>query len=153
MNNASLDTRIKITAAELRHLTKQWTERMPNPWDSMHDWDNIFSWRLAFFTYMQQRMDQLNNLNNVALRGLLEQLSSTQDSAWTLIEFAKSARKHSFLEVSMNILSRIPNENVINDREKYHNQYNQLRERIVICSKSPAHLEPGLSIINNTNLD
>ncbi|CAM9687794.1 unnamed protein product, partial [Hapterophycus canaliculatus] len=124
---------------ELKATLYTWRERLPNKWDALKDWDDIFCWRTEVFRIITSNFADVDP-------GLL---ASLHDTPWTMIKLAHTARKQGLTEVCLNSLGKLYSVATMDVQDAF----NKLREQIIICHKQPREQRGGLNMINNTNLE
>ncbi|CAM9892196.1 unnamed protein product [Choristocarpus tenellus] len=124
---------------EFKTILYTWRERLPNKWDGLKDWDDIFCWRAEVFRTVADTFASIEQSS----------LACLHDTPWTVIKLAHTARKQGLHEVSLTSLSKLYTVATMDVQDAFQ----KLREQIIICHKSPAEHRGGLNIINNTNLD
>ncbi|KAH7106416.1 FAT domain-containing protein [Auriculariales sp. MPI-PUGE-AT-0066] len=146
-STANLDKK----SGELKHILFTWRERLPNLEDDIEIWSDLVSWRQHVFEMINQAYLPLiqvpgngpaaPNTSTVGYRGYHE-------TAWTINRYAETARKHYLLEVCHNALNKIYTLPNIEIAEAFR----KLREQARCYYQTPAELQQGLEVINNTNL-
>ncbi|CAM9242622.1 unnamed protein product [Chrysoparadoxa australica] len=130
--------------ADFKSVLGTWRERLPNKWDNLSIWDDIFCWRTEVFQVIANSFSW----------GDAGSLACLHDTPWTVITQAHIARKQGLREVSLNSLSKlyaVATMDVQDAFEKLRQAF--LFGQIIICHSSPSEHRGGLNIINNTNLD
>jgi hypothetical protein len=127
------------TLPDFKAILGTWRERLPNRWDSLRVWDDIFCWRTEVFKTITSNFNYSDPGS----------LACLHDTPWTVIKLAHTARKQSLHEVCLNSLSKLYTVATMDVQDAFE----KLREQIIICYASPSEHRGGLNIINNTNLD
>ncbi|KAG5177723.1 hypothetical protein JKP88DRAFT_189050 [Tribonema minus] len=117
-----------------------WRDRLPNKWEPLYLWDDIVCWRREVFKAISQTLDSpLDSAEPVA----------QNDTPWTVIKLAHTARKQGLPEVCLNELGTLRHTQIRNGQDKFE----LLREQILVCLSSAAHYRGGLHVINNVNME
>eukprot|EP00611_Tribonema_gayanum_P023716 TRINITY_DN5051_c0_g1_i1.p1 TRINITY_DN5051_c0_g1~~TRINITY_DN5051_c0_g1_i1.p1 ORF type:complete len:1274 (+),score=406.51 TRINITY_DN5051_c0_g1_i1:441-3824(+) len=117
-----------------------WRDRLPNKWEPLYLWDDIVCWRREVFKAISQTLDSpLDSAEPVA----------QNDTPWTVIKLAHTARKQGLPEVCLNELGTLRHTQIRNGQDKFE----LLREQILVCLSSSAHYRGGLHMINNVNME
>ena len=128
------------TLPDLKNLLGAWRHRLPNDWEPMSNWDEIFAWRAQMFRTITSNF-------HWAGPGVL---STLHDAQWSSVRLAKTARKQGFREVSSLLLSQAEEREV-----NVADAYLKLREQILTYYNDSSELERhgGLNLVNTTNFD
>ena len=132
------------TLPDLKNLLSAWRHRLPNEWDKLSKWDDIFAWRAHMFSAISSNLSWCD----------AETLASQHDQPWTALRMAKTARKQGLRDVSLLLLSKVTDEQAMNVTDAYA----KLRERILALynvepdEQSKLERQSGLNLINTTNL-
>jgi hypothetical protein len=89
-----------FTPPDIRPLIQLWRERLPNPWDSAHLWDGVFSWRMHLFTFLHREIRARVNAED-------DNSSQQHDAPWSVIKLAHVARKLGLRNLSASQLDRL----------------------------------------------
>lgn len=129
------------TLPDLKNLLSAWRHRLPNDYDPIATWDEIFSWRTHMFSAVTSNFQSLCEPNTLA---------TLHDRPWTAIRMAKTARKQGLREVSLLLLNKDVEERAMNVTDAFL----KLREQILTYYNPESELERhgGLNLINTTNL-
>jgi FAT domain/Phosphatidylinositol 3- and 4-kinase len=132
------------TLPDLKNLLSAWRHRLPNEWETLSVWDEIFVWRAHMFSSISSNFAWCEP----------ETLATQHDRPWTALRMAKTARKQGLREVTQLLLSKVTDEQAMNVSDAY----SKVRERILTFynlesdEKSKQERQGGLSLINTTNL-
>jgi len=127
------------TYPDLKNILATWRERLPNKWDGLNVFDDLFTWRGHMFAAVT------SNFSWIEPRSL----ATLHDRPWTAIRLSKIARKQNVKDVSLNSLSKLYSVSTMDVQDAFE----KLREQIIACKGSNTSRKGGLNIINNTNLD
>jgi transformation/transcription domain-associated protein len=128
------------TLPDFKNLLGAWRHRLPNDWEPISQWNEIFAWRAQMFRTITKSFQW-------AGPGVL---SALHDAPWSSARMAKTARKHGSRELSLLLLNQ-EKEREVNVADAYL----KLREQILTYYGNSSELERtgGLNIVNNTNID
>lgn len=132
------------TLPDLKNLLSAWRHRLPNEWDKLSIWDDIFVWRAHMFSAISSNLSWCDT----------ETLASQHDQPWTALRMAKTARKQGLRDVTLLLLSKATDDQAMNVPDAYA----KLRERILALynlesdEQSKLERQSGLNLINATNL-
>jgi FAT domain/Phosphatidylinositol 3- and 4-kinase len=132
------------TLPDLKNLLSAWRHRLPNEWERLSVWDEIFVWRAHMFSSISSNFAWCEP----------ETLATQHDRPWTALRMAKTARKQGLRDVTQLLLSKVTDEQAMNVSDAY----SKVRERILTFynpesdEKSKQERQGGLSLINTTNL-
>lgn len=128
------------TLPDLKNLLNAWRYRLPNDWDPLSRWDDVFTWRGHMFTAITSNFRWAEP----------NELATLHDRPWTVIRMAKTARKQGLRDVSLLLLSKTSEELAMSVSDAFL----KLREQILAYFSRDSELERhgGLNIINTTNL-
>lgn len=128
------------TLPDLKNLLSTWRHRLPNSWEPMTVWDDIFAWRTHMFTAITSNFSWSEP----------NTLATLHDRPWTAIRMAKTARKHNMRDVSLLLLNKAVDEAAMNVADAFL----KLREQILAYFNKTSEVERhgGLNLINATNL-
>jgi hypothetical protein len=128
------------TLPDLKNLLNAWRHRLPNDFDPIASWDEVFSWRAHMFSAITSNF-HWSEPNTLA---------TLHDRPWTAIRMAKTARKHGMRDVSLLTLNKTVDERAMNVSDAFL----KLREQILAYYNpgSDAERHGGLNLINTTNL-
>jgi hypothetical protein len=126
------------TLPDLKNLLNAWRHRLPNNWDRLSVWDEVFGWRTHMFTAIT---------SNFAWSEAVVEL---HDRPWTMIRMAKAARTQGMRDVSLLLLNKTAEERAMSVSDAFL----KLREQILAYYNRDSELERhgGLNLINTTNL-
>ncbi len=157
---------------DFKYIIHTWRNRLPNKWDPIPEWDDLFCWRHWVFKATSDAFRQRTQEHP-------QQLLRLHDTPWTVLKLAHTARKLRLEDVALSSLSRLydtPHMDV-------SDAYTKLREQILMChpfmhapnasfaahmgggsssiglpveltaAKTQQMLRGGLSLVNNTNLE
>mmetsp|Transcript_19582 Transcript_19582/g.41009 ORF Transcript_19582/g.41009 Transcript_19582/m.41009 type:complete len:1565 (+) Transcript_19582:380-5074(+) len=126
------------TIPDLKNLLSSWRHRVPNSFEPISVWEDLFLWR-------QQIFDAVTSNFSWSEPGTLATL---HDRPWTCISLCRTARKHGLKEVSMLSLS-----NLTECAMDVQDAFLKLREQVFTYRNATAsHLKGGLNVVNSTNL-
>jgi len=128
------------TLPDLKNLLNAWRHRLPNDWEPMSTWEEIFSWRAHMFSAITSNFHWCEP----------DTLATLHDKPWTAIRMAKTARKQGTREVALLLLDKTTEEQAMSVSDAYL----KLREQILGYFNPESKLERhvGLNMINTTNL-
>jgi transformation/transcription domain-associated protein len=128
------------TLPDLKNLLGAWRHRLPNDWEPISQWDEIFAWRSQMFRATTKNFQWAGP----------SALSTLHDAPWSSVRLAKSARKQGFREVASLLLSQADEREV-----NVSDAYLKLREQILTYYNNASDLERhgGLNLVNTTNFD
>lgn len=126
---------------DFKSTLQTWRNRVPSSTDTLHNWDSIMQWRTFVFHSIKSIYQQYTN-DEMAL-------ASVNDTPWTIITLAHTARKRDFPDVALRTLSALNSTTSM----EVCDAYSKIREQVLICLSSAAEVRSGLSIINSTNLE
>lgn len=132
------------TLPDLKNLLSAWRHRLPNEWDRLSKWDDIFVWRAHMFSAISTNLSWCDT----------ETLAAQHDQPWTALRMAKTARKQGLRDVNLLLLSKVTDGQAMNVTDAYA----KLRERILALysieadEQSKLERQSGLNLINATNL-
>ncbi|KAK6587961.1 hypothetical protein RS030_7992 [Cryptosporidium xiaoi] len=127
-----------------------WRDRLPNKWDSMILWNDLFVWRNFVFSIIMNLISRSDYLSPHA-KSLWP--SYLQDMPWTMIKFASIARKsHRLPEVSVALLQRLQNHLQLSGGDAYRAEtFLATIEKVKLCLSDNSQLRTGLNILNMTD--
>ncbi|KAL7069141.1 hypothetical protein ACR3K2_03980 [Cryptosporidium serpentis] len=127
-----------------------WRDRLPNKWDSMILWNDLFVWRNFVFSIITNLISKSDTLSSQA-KSLWP--SYLQDMPWTMIKFASIARKsHRLPEVSVALLQKLQNHLQISGGDAYRAEtFLATLEKVKLCLSDNSQLRTGLNILNMTD--
>ena len=127
------------TMPDLKNLLTAWRERIPNEYDSITAWEDLFTWRSHVFGAIASKF-QWSDPGSLA---------TLHDRPWTAIQVARIARKQGRKDVALLSLSKLTD-----CAMDVSDAFSKLREQIVIYRDSKSHdeLRGGLNLVNTTNL-
>ncbi|KAH8739483.1 hypothetical protein FG386_000455 [Cryptosporidium ryanae] len=127
-----------------------WRDRLPNKWDSMILWNDLFVWRNFVFSIIMNLISKSEFLSPHA-KSLWP--SYLQDMPWTMIKFASIARKsHRLPEVSVALLQRLQNHLQLSGGDAYRAEtFLATIEKVKLCLSDSSQLRTGLNILNMTD--
>lgn len=125
---------------DLKNLLSAWRNRLPNDWDRISTWDEIFAWRAHMFSAVTSSF----HLSDPST------LATLHDRPWTAIRIAKTARKQGMRDVSLLQLGRTAEERSMNVSDAFL----KLREQVLAYYNrdSDTERQGGINLINTTNL-
>lgn len=128
------------TVPDFKNLLGAWRHRLPNTWEVLSTWEEIFAWRSHMFSAITSNFGWSES----------NTLATLHDKPWSAVRMAKAARKQELRETGLFLLSRSSNEQVINVPDAFL----QLRERILTYYNPDSKIERqgGLNLINMSNL-
>ena len=92
------ETKKPLTTNELKGFLTTWRDRLPNKWDDIGIWNDIFTWRYHLLKKAIERFDLKDEF--VPHKTLL-----LNETIWTLHKFSKISRKQNFIEPALKMLS------------------------------------------------
>ncbi|EFC49986.1 predicted protein [Naegleria gruberi] len=92
------DTKKPISTNELKGFLTTWRDRLPNKWEDIGIWNDIFTWRCHILKKAIERFDQKEEFAHH--RALL-----LNETIWSLHKFSKISRKQNFIEPALRMLS------------------------------------------------
>jgi hypothetical protein len=127
------------TIPDLNNMRTAWRNRGPNFFESMSVWEDLYSWRFQIFDAVAKNFAWADPTT----------LSNLHDKSHAAITLGRIARKQALTEVSMFLMSDLPDANM-----SVENAFLKLREKIVTHqhSQDEAMLKGGLNLVNSTNL-
>lgn len=128
------------TLPDLKNLLSAWRHRLPNDWEPVTQWDEIFAWRSQMFRTITKNFQWADP----------SMLSTIHDAPWSSVRMAKTVRKQGLLDVSALLLSQAEEREV-----NVADAYLKLREQILTYYNEKSELERhgGLNLVNTTNFD
>lgn len=127
------------TIPDLKLLLSSWRHRLPNSYERVSQWDDIFLWRDQIFSKIASKFEWTNDPNTIA---------TLHDRPFTCISLGRTARKQGLKEVaafSLNSLTECAMD--------VEYAFLKLREQVVNYQYSSMEsLKGGLSLVNSTNL-
>ncbi|XP_065834052.1 transformation/transcription domain-associated protein-like isoform X2 [Oscarella lobularis] len=150
MHNVLLPANIGRAASlhDVKAIVKTWRNRLPNLWDDLSHWSDIFLWRQHHYQTVVSAYDQAAATpeTNHAMLGV-------HASAWAIIHHAYVARKHDLCNVCLDNLSRIhtiPSVPIVDCFQKIKQQVKCYLQ--IASSGGRQDLQEGLDLIESTNL-
>lgn len=127
------------TLPDLKNILSAWRERVPNDYDTIVVWDDLFTWRSHVFSAILSNFQWSDN----------RFLAALHDRPWTSIQIARVARKQAKRNVALVSLSKLTDCDM-----DVEDAFSKLREQIMLSldSKSQDELRGGLNLVNTTNL-
>jgi transformation/transcription domain-associated protein len=127
------------TCPDLKNLLIAWRHRLPNDFDPLSVWDDIFQWRSHMFTAITKNFHWAEQVT----------LASLHDRPWTAIKMSKIARKQDVSEVALLSLGKLTD-----CAMNIPDAFSKLREQI-LSYRNGSEIEKtgGLNLINTTNLE
>lgn len=121
-------------------LFSAWRHRLPNDYDKLTVWDDIFTWREQMFKAITKNF-HWSEPNTLA---------TLHDRPWTAIRIAKTARKQGDRDVALLLLNKLTESRSMDVIDAFL----KLREQILGYDNPSSDLERtgGLNLINTTNL-
>lgn len=128
------------TLPDLKNLLSAWRHRLPNDWEPITLWDEIFAWRAQMFRTITKNFHWADP----------SLLSTLHDAPWSSVRMAKTARKQGLRDVSALLLNQAEEREV-----NVADAYLKLREQILTYYNESSELERhgGLNLVNTTNFD
>jgi hypothetical protein len=125
---------------DLKLLLSAWRHRLPNSFERVSEWNDIFLWRLNVFDDIVSKFAWTNDPNTIA---------TLHDRPFACLLQGRVARKQGLNDVSafsLNSLSECTME--------VEYAFLKLREQVVNCKSLHSHksLQGGLNMVNSTNL-
>ncbi|KAF8817871.1 non-specific serine/threonine protein kinase, partial [Cardiosporidium cionae] len=135
---------------EVRGVLNSWRDRLPNKWDTMQCWNDLFVWRNFIFSVIQKIVQS-------RIKSVEDQktwCAYLQDMPWTMVKFAAIARKpHKIPEVSVTLLQALEDLSDTNNEIFAAENYLALIEKVKLCLTDQTQVRTGLNIINCFNFD
>jgi transformation/transcription domain-associated protein len=157
-----------LAAPDFSHVIHTWRHRLPNPWDSIPEWDALLSWRQWVFAATADAFAKAASAHLLppsALSGGDGAGSLLHDLPWTVLTKARAARKLQLEPVALETLATLYATPTLDVADAY----TKLREQILMCHPKSASggstgaggaaaarlqkLKGGLTLVNNTNLE
>lgn len=128
------------TLPDLKNLLNAWRHRLPNDYEKLTIWDDVFTWRSHMFSAITKNF-QWSEPNTLA---------TLHDTPWTDIRIAKTARKQGTRDVALLLLNKLTGNRSMDVTDAFL----KLREQILAYDNPNSDLERtgGLNLINTTNL-
>jgi len=128
------------TLPDLKNLMNAWRHRLPNDWERLSIWDDVFAWRAHMFNAVCSSFHYRDP----------NTLATLHDRPWTVIRMAKAARKQGLRSLAFMLLSKTAEERAMSVSDAFL----KLREQILTYYNPESELERhgGLNLINTTNL-
>jgi transformation/transcription domain-associated protein len=123
---------------DLKNLLNAWRNRLPNHYEPLSVWDDVFQWRSYMFSAISKKFQWTEQST----------LASLHDRPWTTIRMAGAARQQDVIGVSLLSLSKLTDCAMdVNDA------FSKLNEQILSYRHgSEDEKKGGLNLINTTNL-
>lgn len=126
------------TIPDLKTLLSSWRHRIPNSFEPVSVWEDLFSWRFHVFDAITSKFDWAE----------ASSLATLHDRPFAAISLGRSARKQGLQEVSTELLSHLTD-----GAMDVGDAFLKLREQIVAYQNgSDDFLKGGLNLVNSTNL-
>lgn len=127
------------TIPDLKLLLSSWRHRLPNSFERVAEWDDIFLWRISIFNATAKNFSWTNDQNTIA---------TLHDRPFACISLGRTARKQGLKEVAAFSLNSLTDCAMDVDFA-----FLKLREQVVNYQHpSVESLEGGLNLVNSTNL-
>lgn len=128
------------TLPDLKNLLNAWRHRLPNDWEPVSTWEEVFAWRGHMFNTITSKFHSVEP----------NALAALHDRPWSTIRMAKTARKLGLRDVSLLVLDKTVEERAMNVSDAFF----KLREQILTYYNLDSDRErhAGLNLINATNL-
>jgi transformation/transcription domain-associated protein len=129
----------KGSLPDFKNQLNAWRERIPNQYDSLKVWEDLFTWRSHLYSVISSKFQWSDDGS----------LAEIHDRPWTSIQIARVARKQGKKDVALMSLSKLTDCAMdVNDA------FSKLREQIMLYlhSKRSDELCGGLNLVNTTNL-
>ena len=128
------------TLPELKNLLNAWRHRLPNDFESLSSWDELFSWRSHMYSAITSNFHYAEP----------NMLATLHDRPWTTVRLAKTARIHGNRDVALLLLNRVSEEKAMNVSDAYL----KLREQVLAYDSPGSEVERygGVNLINTTNM-
>ncbi len=134
----------KLQAVNLKRLRDLWRSRLPDESLDLQSWHSLMQWRILTF----ERIKAIYSIHPVQQEVQLV-CNSNDDSNWCILNLAKIARKQSMYDVSLTILSRL-NEMDVMDVDDV---FDKLREQIFVYHSRTETVEDAVNLIASTNMN
>ncbi len=126
------------TLPDLKNLLSSWRHRLPNKFDAMSCWEDIFHWRTHMFTAITTNFSWSEPGT----------LATLHDRPWTAFQMAKIARKQGMNDISLLSLSKLTD-----CAMDVSDAFSKLREQILSYRHgNQVERTGGLNLVNTTNL-
>jgi transformation/transcription domain-associated protein len=127
------------TIPDLKLLLSSWRHRLPNYFERLSQWNDIFLWRLQIFDVIARTFAWTNDLNAIA---------NLHDRPFVYISLSRAARKQGLNDIATYSLDSLRDSEIDVEYE-----FQKQREHIVNFQFSPAgSLKGGLSLANSANI-
>lgn len=127
------------TIPDLKLLLRSWRHRLPNYFERLSQWNDIFLWRLQIFDVIARTFSWTHDLNAIA---------NLHDRPFVNISLSRAARKQGLNDIATYSLDSLTDSEIDVEYE-----FQTQREHIVKFLLSPAgSLKGGLSLANSTNI-
>jgi len=127
------------TIPDLKLLLSSWRHRLPNSFERVSEWNDIFLWRFQIFDAIASNFSWTNDQNTIA---------TLHDRPFACISLGRAARKQGLKEVAAFSLKSLTD--CAMDVEY---AFLKLREQVVNYQYSSVEsLKGGLNLVNSTNL-
>jgi transformation/transcription domain-associated protein len=131
---------------DMKALVKTWRIRLPNEWDDLSHWSDIFMWRQHHYQAIVSAYEQLGHAEQShAMHGV-------HASAWAIIQHARIARKQDLISVCLDNLSRIHTIPSVPVMDCFQKIKQQVKCYLQSCSAlGKGELQEGLDLLESTN--
>lgn len=128
------------TLPDLKNLLNAWRHRLPNDYEELTMWDEVFTWRSHMFNAITSNFHWSDPST----------LATLHDRPWSAIRMSTTARKHGMRQTSLLLLKRLTDNRAMDVSDAYL----KLREQILTYNNPDNDVErtAGLNLINATNL-
>ena len=124
-----------------KNFIQTWRERLPNQWEDVTVWSDVLVWRSLMFNILAQSYAAPAEGPGFRMN----------DSPWTIIKLAATARKQLLPSVCLTTLAKLFTQS--SPPLSTDDSFNKLREHIKTSLLSPTEMSAALNIISATNLD
>lgn len=126
------------TIPDLKLVLNSWRQRLPNSFERVSEWDDIFLWRFQIFDAIASHFSWADP----------NTISNLHDRPFACISLGRAARKQGLKEVAAFSLNSLTDGFIGVDYA-----FLKLRELVVHCQYSTVEsLKGGLALVNSTNL-
>lgn len=120
------------TIPDMKKYLMKWKERVPNKFESLRVWENLFLWRNHMFEAIISNFKWCDPGT----------LATLHDRPWTFIQMARVARKQNMPDIAFTSLNRLHDPNM-----DIANAFSKIREQMLMFDP-----KSGLNMVNTTNL-
>lgn len=121
---------------DLKLLLSSWRHRLPNSFERVSEWNDIFLWRLNIFDSISSKFAWTNDQNTIA---------TLHDRPFVCLLLGRASRKQGLMDASAFSLNSLSGGTM-----EVEYAFLKLREQVVNCREHS--LQGGLNLVNSTNL-